>query len=129
VELTPIADLSIAKTGDAEVVAGGGFDYTLTIANAGPSDAADVEVTDTLPTGVTVADEITAPSGWACDVDGSTITCAFAGTWSEASAAITIPVAVADPFDGDSFTNTATVTSATDDPDADDDVDSFTTDV
>ena len=38
--VTALADLAIAKTGPATVVAAGTVAYTLTVANAGPSDAA-----------------------------------------------------------------------------------------
>jgi hypothetical protein len=44
--LAASADLSITKTGPATVAAGGSIEYTITVTNAGPSDAAAVEVTD-----------------------------------------------------------------------------------
>ena len=50
---TPHADLSITK-GDAPdpVAAGSSLTYTLTVPNGGPDAAAAVEVSDTLPAGV-----------------------------------------------------------------------------
>ena len=46
------ADVRIAKTASsAGVHAGTPLDYTLAVANNGPSDARDVVVTDTLPAG------------------------------------------------------------------------------
>jgi len=49
------ADLSITKTDFPDPVGAGGLlTYTITANNAGPSDAQDVVVTDTLPAGVTV---------------------------------------------------------------------------
>jgi serine-aspartate repeat-containing protein C/D/E len=51
------ADLTITKTVDSQNVtagAGGYLNYTLTVFNAGPSDAVDVNVTDTLPENVTL---------------------------------------------------------------------------
>jgi uncharacterized repeat protein (TIGR01451 family) len=48
------ADVAIAKTADRVVVEpGGDLFYTLTVTNLGPDRAADVVVTDMLPTGVT----------------------------------------------------------------------------
>src|SRR5206468_568928 len=48
--VTPVADLSLTKTGPAmAVLPGANFDYTLTVSNAGPSVAASVTVTDALP--------------------------------------------------------------------------------
>ena len=48
-----LADLSITKSATPNpVVAGQNVTYTVTVANAGPSDAAGVNVTDFLPAGV-----------------------------------------------------------------------------
>ncbi len=51
--LGPAADLSITKTDSADpVIFGSPFSYTVTVTNnGGPSDASNVVVTDTLPTG------------------------------------------------------------------------------
>ena len=51
--LTPQADLSIAKTGPASVVAGTNVVYTITVTNAGPSNAESVVVDDATPAGLT----------------------------------------------------------------------------
>ena len=45
--------MATTKTGPATVNAGQSFSYTLAVANNGPSAAATVVVTDTLPAGVT----------------------------------------------------------------------------
>ena len=47
------ADVATTKTGPATVNAGANFSYSLTVANAGPSAASAVVLTDTLPAGVT----------------------------------------------------------------------------
>ncbi len=47
------ANLAVTKTGPATVLAGATYSYTVTASNAGPSAAANVVVTDTLPATVT----------------------------------------------------------------------------
>ena len=47
------ADLGITKTGPASIVAGNPVVYTITVTNAGPSDAAGVVVGDPTPAGLT----------------------------------------------------------------------------
>ena len=47
------ADLSVTKSGPPTVNAANNIVYTLTVANAGPSVATSVVVTDALPTNVT----------------------------------------------------------------------------
>jgi uncharacterized repeat protein (TIGR01451 family) len=48
-----VADLSVSKSGLAAVTAGEMLTYTLTVANDGPATAANVILTDTLPTQTT----------------------------------------------------------------------------
>ncbi len=69
------ADVSIEKTDSPDPVdAGDDVTYTLKVTNDGPSDAADVEVTDTLPAGLTFN-----PTGTDADCSeaGGTVTCDF----------------------------------------------------
>ncbi len=47
------ADVAATKTGPASVTAGSTYSYAINVSNAGPSAAAGVVVTDTLPAGVT----------------------------------------------------------------------------
>ncbi|MCH7396490.1 gliding motility-associated C-terminal domain-containing protein [Belliella sp. DSM 107340] len=52
VEVETAADLTIVKTASSPtVLAGENISYTITVSNAGPSDALDVMVSDMLPTG------------------------------------------------------------------------------
>ena len=51
--VTPVADLSIAKTAPMSVLAASNLTYTVIVTNLGPSSASSVVVTDTLPAGVT----------------------------------------------------------------------------
>ena len=53
VPLTPSADLQITKEGPANAVAGTNIVYTITVTNAGPSDATGVTLTDPTPPGLT----------------------------------------------------------------------------
>ena len=50
--ITARADLGLTKTGPASIVAGNNLIYTITVTNAGPSDAAGVVVNDATPTGL-----------------------------------------------------------------------------
>ena len=53
VPLTPSANLHITKEGPVNAVAGTNVVYTITVTNAGPSDATGVTVTDPTPAGLT----------------------------------------------------------------------------
>ena len=70
-----LADLEIAKTdGQSGYVAGTPIAYTLTVTNAGPSNAAPVNVGDTVPAGITgVAASCTAAGAASCGANASTI--------------------------------------------------------
>src|SRR3989441_699057 len=59
------ADLSITKTDNPDPVnAGATLTYTVTVTNSGPSTAANVQVTDNLPAGVTF--QSASGTGWTC---------------------------------------------------------------
>src|SRR5262249_5039551 len=86
--VTPIADLSITKTdGPDPVNAGANLTYTINASNAGPSPAANVTVTDTLPAGVSFVSAT--GTGWACGNAGGTVTCTRAAMPTGAAPAIT----------------------------------------
>ena len=53
VTLTPSADVQITKSGPATAVAGTNVVYTITVTNAGPSDATGVTLADPTPPGLT----------------------------------------------------------------------------
>jgi uncharacterized repeat protein (TIGR01451 family) len=114
------ANLSIVKTADPEpVVAGTTLTYTLTLSNEGPNDAATVAVTDPLPAGVTFQ-SLSAPGGWSCTAPAvgtnGTVNCTIA-LFPVGSAVFTIAGTVgAGVSNGTILSNTATVTSATPDP-------------
>ena len=110
-EITTIAseaDLTVAKTDSVDpVVAGNDLTYTVTVDNAGPSDALDVVVTDTLPGGVTLV----STTGCAEDPAGVP-TCTLGTIAAGASKQYTITVSV-DPDAAGPLSNTVTVSSST----------------
>src|SRR5262249_18698428 len=96
------------------VVAGANLSYQLAVANAGPSDASTVSVTDTLPAGVAFVSA--AGGGWACTNTGNvSVSCTRAAVGTGVSApAITIVVTA--PTQTATLTNLASVAAATNDP-------------
>lgn len=116
------ADVGVVKTGPASVVAGTNVTYTITVTNAGPSDAATVSLTDTVPPGTTFvsANQTSGPS-FNCVTPASggtgTITCTIATLPAGASATFSIVLEVALGFAGP-VANTANVGSTTTDPQA-----------
>lgn len=140
VDLTPSADLAIDKSAPASVAVGDSADLTLTVTNDGPSDAADVEVTDDLPVGLVL--DSTAGDGWSCTDGAGSVTCTRADLAAGASSTLTLtvstdvectaddddqPVCSTDGSEVTAFENTAAVSSATDDPDEGNNSDSTTT--
>ncbi|WP_253839849.1 isopeptide-forming domain-containing fimbrial protein [Actinokineospora globicatena] len=110
-----VSDLSITKTAVPQpVVAGGPLNYNLTVANHGPSVADSVVVTDTLPVGLTATGEQTTQG--TCAVAGRTITCQLGRLPVDGSASITITADTPGTVPAGGFTNTATVTSTSADP-------------
>ena len=122
VEFVGSADLSLTKTGPANVVAGTQLQYLITVHNGGPSVARDVVVRDTLPAGVSFVS--VTPSVGTC-VNGQPtardLQCGLGNLASGASATITVVAFVApDVVPGTILFNEAIVFSATADPDNDD---------
>lgn len=119
--VTQSANLTVTKTAPATVVAGTTLTYTITASNAGPSNATNVSLTDTLPANTTFASvtqtsgptfTCTAPAvGNAGIVNCSIATLAGGGT----SAVFNLVVNVAPGATG-SISNTANITAATTDP-------------
>jgi large repetitive protein len=106
------ADVSLTKTDRPDpVTVGGTLVYTLTVANAGPSPAAEVRVNDTLPASVVF--RTAEPSKGTC-TGGRAVECSLGTLAPGARATVRITVT---PEKGGRLTNTATATSATHDPD------------
>jgi uncharacterized repeat protein (TIGR01451 family) len=107
------ADLAVAKSGPATVVAGTNMTYTIDVSNAGPANAVDVVVIDTIPAGTTYVSDtdscVEAPAG--------TLTCPLGGIASGAVDSFDVTVAVpASATTGTVLTNTAVVSTVTNDP-------------
>src|SRR5262249_12668154 len=116
------ADLSITKTAPATVPTGQALTYTLSVHNAGPSDATGVAVTDTMPTGVTFA------SGSAgCVNNSGTVTCTIGNLANGANASATI--AVTAPSTTGPISNSATVSGSPADTNTGDNTASASTNV
>ena len=114
--LAPQADLGITKTDSADPVSPGDpLTYLVTVANAGPSDATVVTMTDTLPSGVTFVSSV--PPSPTCTLAGPTLTCALGSLAAGANATVTIDVTVNGSATG-MLVNTAVVAANEPDPDS-----------
>src|SRR5207249_2081920 len=114
------ADLSVTKVDSPDpVVAGTNLTYTITLSNAGPSDAQAVALTDTLPANTTFVSATTPPGFTATTpaVGGSGGITALAPTLAAgASGTFTVVVHVnSSAPQGSTISNTATATSSTSD--------------
>jgi len=110
----PNVHVIATKTASASAVdAGDPISWTIEVQNAGPGDAHDVVVTDTVPAGVTGI-SMTAPD-WSCALSGQVVTCERAAMPAGTS---TIQIAGNAPLDAGTITNVCVVT-ASDDPGAD----------
>jgi uncharacterized repeat protein (TIGR01451 family) len=105
------ADVSIVKSGPATVATSTNLIYDIAVANAGPSLAAGVTVSDTLPAGATFVSAT--PSQGSC-TGTSTVTCSL-GTVL-ASGGATVQLVVRSPGTSGTVANTATVATDTPDP-------------
>lgn len=110
------ADLAITKstTPSTTVNAGQAITYTLNVTNNGPSTATSVSVTDVLPAGVVYGSAT--GTGWTCNFASGTVTCTMPSLAAGPASPITINATA--PLTGGSSSNTATVSSATNDPNA-----------
>lgn len=117
--LTPVADLSVVKTGPTFAQRGADLRYTIVVANAGPSDGAAVQVADPTPAGlgfVSNAGDCTTP-----------FPCALGAVAPGASRTITTTYVVPAGHDPSApIVNTAAVSGSTTDPDPANDTSSAT---
>ncbi len=108
------ADLAVEKSDFAfdPVLYGDEIRYTLEVTNNGPLNAANVKVTDALPDGVTF---VAAGSDASCAEAGGIVTCAFGvvGAGADETKTLVVDTSGAQSL---TVTNTATVSSAANDP-------------
>ncbi|QGW65137.1 DUF11 domain-containing protein [Lysobacter soli] len=115
------ADMEITKSATPTPATGGQpITFTLNVINRGPSPAANVSFTDTMPAGFLITNG-NQPAGWTCTTTGDQTarTCARTTPYASGSSdTFTIEAMVPSSGQGSSGnqTNTATVTSATADP-------------
>ena len=103
----PLANLSLTKSDSPDpVLAGQLLTYSLSVANAGPSSATGVTVTDTLPAGVTF--NSATPSQGSCSQSSGTVTCALGTIANGQGAGVEISVT---PENAGEITNEASVSS------------------
>ncbi|HEY5846762.1 MAG TPA: hypothetical protein VIU11_21060 [Nakamurella sp.] len=118
-EVSGVADLSITKTDSPDpVLAGEELTYTIVVRNAGPSTAMDTVATDTLPGSTTFVSGVDGNGVGVCAlVQPGTVTCDLGDLAPGEHRTVFLTVLV-DPAvpDGSTLTDTATVSSATDDP-------------
>jgi len=109
------ADLSLSLAESADLInMGTAFSYTLTVSNAGPQTASNVQLVDTLPSGVSFVSAN--GTDWSCHEAGGTVTCELASLVVGAANPIIINVIA--PSTAGEITNQATVISVTADSDS-----------
>ena len=117
------ADLSLTKSDAPDpALAGGNLTYVLSIANAGPSFARQVTVSDTLPSQLTFVSATIGGGTGSCSPIGSAPTiveCSLGDLADGDARTVTIQTSVASSVPhGTVINNSATVTSVTSDPSA-----------
>ena len=107
------ADVAISKDGPGSAVPGTQITYNFTVDNLGPSDATGLVVTDPIPGGVSW---VSATGGGTYDGGSNTVTWNLGDlTASGAPITFNLTVLIA-PTTGGAVTNTASLTSTTNDP-------------
>lgn len=109
------ADVSVTNSASpVPVQASNNITYTQVVANAGPSAASSVTLTEATPAN-TIAQSLTGPAGWTCNL--GTLTCTIPSLAASTNGTITFVVTVnAGTTHGTAINDTATVSSATTDP-------------
>ncbi len=115
-------DVGTNKSGSPNtVIAGQNITYTITVTNSDTTfEATDVKMTDPLPSGTTFV-SLTSPAGWSCTTPAvgfsGSVNCTTLSIPSSGSASFTLVVKVVNTVPaGTTFTNTASVTSTSGDP-------------
>ena len=108
--ITPVADVALGKTGPANVTYGTNFSYVISVTNFGPSIAASLAVTDSLPAGLSFVSAVPA----AITNAGNQVIWTNLGNFaSGATSNLTLTV---NPTSAGTVSNVASVWSPTGDP-------------
>jgi uncharacterized repeat protein (TIGR01451 family) len=113
---TPVraaADLQLTQTGPASALAGNPLGYTLTVTNAGPDAAATVTLSDTLPADLT-APSFTTTAG-SCSIASGRLSCPLGTLAGGGTVTVTVAGTLSMSTAVTSISNTASVSSSTDD--------------
>lgn len=117
----PAADLGVSKTSDSdEVMPGADITYSISVTNDSSVSAEDATLTDAIPVGLTFL-SLSSPAGWECTTpavgSGGTITCTNPSLAQTAGDLFMLVVRVPEDAEGGTFfSNTATVSTTTLDP-------------
>lgn len=111
-DITSSADLSLSKTAPVSVIAGDLLTYTLTISNAGPSDALGIVLEDDFTPGSAYVS-----SSVPCSSQGNSLTCNAGSVAANTSTDVTITFRI-DSGRTAALVNDALVSATTPDPDA-----------
>jgi uncharacterized repeat protein (TIGR01451 family) len=122
--VTQSADVSVVKTGEATVTENVNTTYQVTVSNAGPSNAADVLLSDPVPPGARfVSVQQTSGPTFSCvpppPSPGGVLNCSIALLPAGSSATFDV-VLRWEGVEDETVSNTAAAAAATEDPDADD---------
>jgi uncharacterized repeat protein (TIGR01451 family) len=113
--IVPQANLALSKSdSDDPALIGTQLTYILSISNNGPSDVANVTLTDTLPSNMSFVTSI--PAAPTCTESGGELTCNLGALGSGSDTTVVVVVDVGTSASG-VFTNTASVSSSAYDPD------------
>jgi uncharacterized repeat protein (TIGR01451 family) len=115
----PAADVSLTLHAPTVVYVRDPLTYTISVRNAGPDDATDVVVTDTLPLSTTYQG-----GSAGCEAVGRAVTCTVGGL--PVAAQETVTLVVSPDVDDMSITNKAAVSAREADPDPDNNTGSVT---
>jgi uncharacterized repeat protein (TIGR01451 family) len=124
-QATEVADLAVLKTGPDIAAADTDVSFTIGVANNGPDPAANAAFTDPLPAGMTYV-SLTSPAGFSCTTPAAgasgTVSCSIAvlGAGSTATFTLVAHIGPGTP-NGTFFTNIATVSTDTFDPNSEND--------
>jgi uncharacterized repeat protein (TIGR01451 family) len=111
-----VSNVSLGKSGPASVTVGVPITYTITVTNAGPSDAQTVAVTDTLPATTAFGSATpSGPDGFMCGENGNALSCTAATLPAGRQDTITLVANLAANTAANAapLVNTAAVTTAT----------------